>query len=340
MNKTKILIALKMLGKPKKIYNYLLLKTAYKLRLLHVPALPTTLDIEPNNSCNFKCNHCQVTHWDKKKSQLSINDFKQILNQFPNLLRVKVQGMGEPFLHDQSIVMLEELEKREISAVTTSNGQLLTDELQERLSKLTKSRLFFSIDGGNKEIFEKIRIKGNFEKVTGNIKSLMSKNPNSDVVLWAVITKENIDDYKSIIELTKSLGVKNLVFQTFLTNWGKDEMDEVIDTKNMQKQDIELITKKSLEIAKELDINLEIFKEDYMSRKKPCDWPWQSMFIDSAGYVVPCCVLADSQTLNFGNVFEKSIKEIWNSDQYKEFRRMHRDFEIPDVCKICYRFDT
>ena len=41
-------------------------RVAYALRWKKVPFLPVAIDIEPNNTCNFKCTHCQVTYWDKK----------------------------------------------------------------------------------------------------------------------------------------------------------------------------------------------------------------------------------------------------------------------------------
>jgi radical SAM protein with 4Fe4S-binding SPASM domain len=333
----KIRAALKSFSKPSKIFSYIALNQIYKYRLLKVPILPVTLDIEPNNWCNFKCNHCQVTHWDKEKSKLTLESFIDILNMFPNLLRVKVQGMGEPFLHDSSIEMLEELDKRDISSATTSNGSVMHKDLLSRLSKLTQSSITFSLDGSDNETFEKIRINGDFDKVTKNIKALIDSNPSINVILWSVITLENIHDYEAIIDLAHSLGAKKLVFQTFLSDWGKDSMTDIIDAKNINKNDIDNITTNAQKRAKEIGLNLEIFKDNHMTKENPCIWPWKSLFIDAAGNVLPCCVIADSDTLNFGNIFEKDIKEIWNNKEYQDFRKAHRDFDIPDVCKSCYK---
>jgi len=106
--------------KTKILLNRIVLKVSYILRLNHVSALPSTLDIEPNNWCNFKCDHCQVTHWDKPKSELTIDNFIKIIQQFPNLFLVKVQGMGEPFLNKSTIGMLETLDARGIQGTTIS----------------------------------------------------------------------------------------------------------------------------------------------------------------------------------------------------------------------------
>ena len=63
------------------------------------------------------------------------------------------------------------------------------------------------------------------------------------------------------------------------------------------------------------------------------------MFIGACGNVIPWCILADLGTLNFGNIFEENIREIWNSNKYKNFRKMHKNGKIPDICKACYQLD-
>lgn len=61
-----------------------------------------------------------------------------------------------------------------------------------------------------------------------------------------------------------------------------------------------------------------------------CPLPWVSMVIKWNGDVIPCCShrfeeqygdeKAKSHAL--GNVYQKSIKEIWNSEQYQQIRAM------------------
>ncbi len=340
MNKKELIYVMRSTFSPNKVVAYAKIERSYQKRDLFVPTLPVVIDIEPNNWCNYKCEHCQVTHWNKKKSKLSLDNFKKIIDQFPNLSKVKLQGMSEPFLYDQTIEMLEELERRKIATTTTSNGQIISKDLLERLSKLTNCKIHFSIDGGNKEVFEKIRIGGNFDIVTKNISDLISKNPKANVVLWSVITNENLDNYEEIILLTKKIGVKYLVFQPFLSDWGDNQIKEIVENKKIYKDKIDKLALNSKKIAKKLGINLTIFKDNFMTKKNPCFLLWKTMYIDASGNVIPCSAIGNSDVLNFGNIFEQNINDIWNNHQYMEFRRMHRDFEIPDICKMCYKHDN
>jgi len=62
---------------------------------------------------------------------------------------------------------------------------------------------------------------------------------------------------------------------------------------------------------------------------------WLEPFIFATGHVVPCCAGNGANRREFqkktapGNVFEKSFKEIWYSDQYEKFRRIVHDGKVP-----------
>ena len=322
---------------PLRFLAYSSLQVAYRLRLNHVPVLPTTLDIEPNNWCNFRCDHCQVTHWDKPKAQLDLNRFTEITKLFPNLLSVKVQGMGEPFLNKSMLDLLEYLDKKGIVTNTISNGSVLTEKLIARLSKLKHMSIGFSLDGGTKGTFEGIRIRGNFDKVTDNVKRLVDASPNLDTKFWVVVSKENYHECEEIVHLADRLGVPEVTFQTFITNWGKEDMEEIISDKTISGSDLDTHISNAKDVGEERTIQVNHYKGNDFTAEKPCKWPWTSMMIDSTGSVIPCCVIADAETLNFGNVFEQKIDKIWNSKEYKEFRRQHKDGDIPEICKACYR---
>jgi len=44
----------------------------------------------------------------------------------------------------------------------------------------------------------------------------------------------------------------------------------------------------------------------------------ESLFIDASSNVIPCCLLADSDMLNFGNIFETDIKNL----EFKAIQRL------------------
>jgi radical SAM protein with 4Fe4S-binding SPASM domain len=326
---------------PVRLFNYLAIKLAYRLGLIRVPFLPVTLDIEPNNTCNFRCPHCQVPYWNKPAGYLDEERFAKVLRQVPNLVRIKLQGMGEPLLNKHLVGMLKLGEARGVSMSFFSNASVLADEAAAALAGLTDTEITFSLDGASKETFENIRVGGKFEKVIENMKRLVAaRGAKREPVLsgWTLATRENVGELARIVRLAKDIGLDRLTIQTFLSDWGKKDMKARTDAHKVG-QDSEALAaavNEAEESAREVGLDLRISRSDFCTRERKCVWPWTSAYVAANGDVVPCCIIADSDTVKMGNVFERDFAEIWNSPAYREFRNRIRNHDLPDYCRNCY----
>jgi len=63
---------------------------------------------------------------------------------------------------------------------------------------------------------------------------------------------------------------------------------------------------------------------------EPCRSPWVSMSFDPFGNAVECQESYESHYI-FGNVKNKSLYDIWNGEDYKNFREKHI-FDVPERC--------
>lgn len=317
--------------------NHIVRDMARVFGMTRVPALPLTLDIEPNNHCNFSCDHCQVTHWSKPKTNLDVEGFTRILNQFPRLHKIKLQGMGEPLLNKALLPMLALAEQRGIKTTTFTNGSVMGSRVLNGLRD-SKTDITFSIDGASAEVFERIRIGSSFKNVLANIASLSAQRTGHPKLLraYTVVTKHNVMELPAIVRLVAGLKLDTLVFQLSLNSWGKEKMEALIAPQRAYELSVtdEQITLAKME-AERLGLPLTI-AEDRFSRTKKCRWAWTSAYIASNGDVVPCCVLADSDTAKLGNLFEEDFSKIWNGARYRELRRQIRDHDLPEYCKNCY----
>jgi radical SAM protein with 4Fe4S-binding SPASM domain len=332
------------LGDIRRVLNYIGTRVALRFKWKKVPFLPAAIDVEPNNTCNFKCPHCQVTHWSKPKFYMDAQRFTNILDQLPNVVRVKLQGMGEPLLNKDLTAMLEAGENRGVALSFFSNGSICTQEIADRLVRLKNTQITFSIDGATAEVFEKVRVGSKFSKVIDNIRRLTGTTGNKnqpEIFGWTVVTKENVHELPAIVRLASDLGLRRLTIQPSLNSWGKESMESI--TSSVQVQTVSDLFTKSIEEAKQAAVEsglaLTITYHDRFTRKRKCDWPWTSAYIDANGDVVPCCILADSDTVKMGNVFEDDFGKIWNSKTYQDFRERIRRHDLPDYCKHCYEPD-
>jgi radical SAM protein with 4Fe4S-binding SPASM domain len=327
---------------PGRLYNLLGLKLAYKMKWQKVPFLPVAIDVEPNNTCNFKCAHCQVTYWDKKPAYFNRETFIKVLEQLPNLMKVKLQGMGEPLLNKELIPMLQAGEERGIQMHFHTNGSIGDPVKAEQLAQLNHTHITYSVDGATAETFAEMRPGSRFDRIVENIRLLIDKrkNANSSLFLsaWTVVTQKNIHELPQIVKLAKNLGLDRIAIQPHLTSWGKDDM--LSHTDNIQVTTESDLFANQIAIAQEIatavDIELSINKSNRFCRDKPCGWAWNSSYIAANGDVIPCCVIADSDVVKMGNVFEQDFQEIWNSTAYQELRERIANHDLPDYCKHCY----
>jgi radical SAM protein with 4Fe4S-binding SPASM domain len=327
--------------KPRAGLDWVGTRVAYAMRWKKVPCLPVAIDIEPNNTCNFKCSHCQVTYWDKKPAYFNRETFIRVLDQIPNLMKVKLQGMGEPFLNKQLIPMLQAGEERGLRMHFHTNGSVCDPDRAKQLAQLNRTQITYSIDGATAETFEKMRPGSRFNKIVENVRMLIGeRQPNSNLLVsaWTVITQKNVHELPQIVELSKNLGLDYISIQPYLTSWGKDEMlshtDDIQVTTESDTFATQLATAQAT--ATDVGIKLVVNESIRFCREKPCPWAWKSAYIAANGDVVPCCVVADADVVKMGNVFEQDFKDIWNSEAYQELRERISTHDLPDYCKHCY----
>lgn len=333
---------LQKLKNPWRIACFAAAEAAFRLKSSRVPLPPPRIDIEPNNTCNLRCRHCQVTHWSKPAAHLDLAGFQRMLAQLPGLLSIKLQGMGEPLLNRDLVAMLREGERRGISMQFISNGTVLDPGTAPRLLELKRSHICFSLDGATAQTFESIRTGASFDKVLANIRELTRRRGERVfplISVTAVVTGANLHEVPALVRLAKELGVDGVNLQTALTSWGKEELEQYNQTIRVQpgSAQAEAIFREAGRIAGELGLELTVRREDFYSRRHKCPWPWQRAFVAANGDVVPCCILADSDTIKMGNLFQKSFAEIWNSREYRDFRSRIRKHQLPEFCKNCYR---
>lgn len=72
-----------------------------------------------------------------------------------------------------------------------------------------------------------------------------------------------------------------------------------------------------------------------MTAENFCVAPWVHLYVHPTGEVKTCCV----GTSKIGNSKTHSLKEIWNSDTLKEYRKNFVDGKIGSNCQTCINFE-
>ncbi|MCG8357577.1 MAG: radical SAM protein [Kiloniellales bacterium] len=310
--------------------------------------MPVKLDIENVSRCNFKCTMCIVSDWHKGKraEDMSLEDFKRVIDENYGLVEIKLQGVGEPLLQgDDLFEMIRYARARDIWVRTTTNASLL--HLRDNHKKLIDSgvnEVQISIDGADKETFQKIRRGSVFERVIDNCKLINAYCDSIGVhrtKMWVVAQQANKHQLRELVDLAGELLFKSLVFTINLGDWAQGDWQEKNEAASIEAEWDPGFAMGLVEQGEKLGVKVRFWvnqeKYDYDSVDKLCPWPFERAFVSSDMRVVPCCYVGNPDVFELGKIGEQSFSDIWFSDTYKEFRATHFTGKTPEICRNCYK---
>lgn len=332
---------------PRRKANYDRYVASCKRNVL-VDYLPIKLDIENVSRCNFACDMCIVKTWNKgrRASDMSLVDFKKIIDEQYGLVEIKLNGLGEPLLQgDDYFEMIRYARSKKIWVRITTNASLL--HVKDSYRKLIDSgvnEIDISVDGTTKRTYEAIRRRGNFETLVRNCKLLNDYTNSLGICrtkMWTVVQRDNFCDIGRFVNMAHELGFKHLVLSLTLHGWANDGLFEENFGKIVENKMDQCMFDGIVEQGRALNVKVSFWtvsrKFDTGNPAAICPWPFERAVITSDLRVVPCCMIGnpDSYEIQHGIPFD--FNAVWHGDGYLAFRQAHLSGAIPRVCKNCYK---
>ena len=319
---------------PKFILNERLNNREFRLRKLYLRTLPIHAQIETTNECNLNCKMCPRHLQKRKKGQMTLEKFQKIVDQLPFVATVDLHGWGEPLLVKDLFKIVDYAYKyKGILCSFATNGTLLNNETIFKIINSHLYRVLFSIDTTDPE---KVRDYQDFQMLIKNIKKLVNLQRNTRRSLriqnGITLMKGNLDDIPNVIKLLNQVGVEDI------TAWAVTTHDQKLLGSQFDLQITEDVMKKVKALSFSGKVRFlgklkRLLENNAEETNKICRAPWRSCFITWDGFVYPCCHLINERYC-FGNVFETSFQEIWNSPEYRQFRAAFVN-NPPEICKRC-----
>lgn len=282
--------------------------------------VPLHIDIELSTYCNFRCVMCpfgipkaqRPPAFDAVRGWFDLELFKKIVDEGveKGLSAIDLSYYTEPLLHKQLFEFIHYAgEKGVMDIMMSSNGQLLTPELTEKILDSPLTRMMFSLDALNEETYNQVRIGGDFQTVIGNVKHFLKRKRERGQTL-PIVRVSFVNN-----------GINTDEHEAFLEEW-KDQVDYIsmqtlISFEGMS-QDVIPVEK----VAGSADVK--------------CHQPWHRMSIRADGQALPCCTTYGQQ-MPVGNLNDMSLEEAWNSPLMQELRVLHREGRYYEnaLCKAC-----
>ena len=167
---------------------------------------PRNLMVVLSNKCNISCIMCLTS---KNKWELPKERLDEIISLFPYLERIMWQGGEVLFLPYFRDILKKALNYPNMRQSLITNFQLADEELINLIIK-NNIEMTISIDGVTKNIYEKIRHGGSFEKLEKNLvllNEIRNKIKNKMILnMNVVVMRENYDVLSKFVDFAFKYG--------------------------------------------------------------------------------------------------------------------------------------
>lgn len=282
--------------------------------------------------------------------------FTRIVDEFETLRHLHLQGLGEPMMHPRFFDMVRYATDRDIKVTTNTNLTLINDRRAEACVTSGLRILHGSIDAASADLYERIRVKANHGRVVSNLERLLKTREQMGreyphVHLTMVIMQKNLHELPELVEQAIDWSVEEMFVQHLCHDFGEstlpDEyrpMRDFVQAETLAEEEPTRIARyfdEARELAEDAGLALRLprtrpkrYASDTPGRER-CSWPWTAAYFSYEGYAMPCCMVSTPDRINFGNISEHRIREIWNSDAYENFRERLNEGPPPEVCSSC-----
>jgi MoaA/NifB/PqqE/SkfB family radical SAM enzyme len=317
--------------------------------------------MEPVGQCNLRCQMCSIQFRQDGPpfgplAFMKYEDFTSMVDQFPALEHLHLQGLGEPIMHPRFFDMVRYATGCGVRVSTNTNGTLVNARRAEECVTSGLDCLHLSIDGATAETYERIRVRAHFDRVTANLERLLDTRQRigSDtprVRMVSVIMRQNLHELPDLVRLAARWSAEGLFVQHLCHDFGESSlpaqyrpMRDFVDAETLQGEDHDRVKRSFAEarsVATVLGVELRLPRT--RPRQHPpgtpgpdrCDWPWRGAYVSYDGQAMPCCMVATPDRIELGNMALLGADGVWNGAAYQAFREALSSDCPPEVCRSC-----
>ena len=288
---------------------------------------PYLMGIFLGDICNFRCKYCiqsaddsTTEKKDLKRRFLDWNMFVRIVDsakQFPHKIKkILLSSIGEPLLNPHVIEMVRYMKEVDLAGEyeIVSNASMLTKEMTEGLVDAGLTRLCLSLQGLDAETYREVcGYEVDYDTFYHNIKYFYE------------YSRGKCRLHIKTVDMALKDGEESRFYEMYSPICDTIHIDKVMPV--FKGVDYSGIVKDTSPFTQERFAELQGLC---------CSPIFYTLYTLADGTVAPCC--DHPQPTTFGNIMERSLPEIWNGPERKEFLLMHLNHNRcqNEICKQCH----
>jgi len=264
--------------------------------------LPEIVQVESTNICNATCVFCPRDEMSRRQGVMDEALYRKIIDDCAALGigHVRLHNYGEPFVDRHLTGKIAYAKLKGIGEVgVISNGSLLDEDVARGAVEAGLDAINISVDASGREVFERTRVGLKYDRVIANIERLVRIRAElgraHPKLILSFVRQNNSDEERAFIEHWRRVADK--IHITDIHNWAGT-------------------------LNRESDVHF------------PCYRQWLTFTVLWDGRVSLCCADFDGKVI-LGDLRTSSIREVWESEAYRQVRREHLESGGPAICRAC-----
>jgi len=299
---------------------------------------PMAMLAELTHRCPLACPYCSNPLELKVASQeLSTDEWIDVFKQASELgvLHLHLSG-GEPASRRDIVELTEAAAKADLYSNLITSGIGITEKRLEALVDVGLDHIQLSIQGVDEETADLVGgYKGGYKRKL-QLAEWIGKH-GVPLTVNAVCHRTNMDAIPEMIELAMKLGARRLEVATVqFHGWAIENRNQLMPTREQVEATTALVESSRKRLEGKLVIDY-VPADYYATYPKAClgGWGRIGINVDPTGLVLPCHAAESIPSLQFDNVREKNLHDIWyHSSSFNAFRGI--DW-MQEPCRSCER---
>jgi PqqA peptide cyclase len=299
---------------------------------------PYSLLCELTYRCPLQCPYCSnPIHFARYPGELDTGEWLRVLTEAATLGVVQAHfSGGEPLLRDDAPAIIRHARQLGLYTNLSTGGTLLTDKLAEELRDAGLDSLQVSIQDADAESSDCMAGGApSFQKKIAAAR--LVKRTGFSLTLNVVLQRRNIGRIEAIIAMAEELDADRLeLANTQFNGWAFKNRAALLPTRDQVLNATAVTRAAQQRLQGRMEI-LYVLPDYFESFPKACLHGWGHVFMTVAadGAVLPCQTAREIRGLEFANVRQASLENIWfESEAFRKFRGTHW---LPEPCRSCPR---
>ncbi len=263
--------------------------------------------IEPTTRCNYTCGYCCGRQMPQQ--DMPFEAFTGLIEAFPDLRHIELQGEGEPLLHKRFFDMAAIARDRGIDVSFITNGSYFSARHVERILDLGIRKIAVSIDSADPAMFKEIR-GGKLEKVVRGLRLLMARRRERGLDRPAVgfsmtLMRKTLDAFPAIaalyrdLRLDGGLGVQPLQrMDAYVSVYDAEMSRQLLDAEEIARFEADnraLLETLAAGPRREIGGFYDQLFGGWNARSGTCPWLERGVYLSFDGFATPCCNIKDTR---------------------------------------------